>query len=94
MLSSSQAASGRLHAGLPAVQLNQVSVRFGSFTAVQGVDLSIGEGEFVAVVGPTGCRAPAAGDAGARSAGNGGGRKLHRHLAGQYALEREASGKL
>lgn len=37
------------------MQLNQVSVRFGSFTAVQGVDLSIGEGEFVAVVGPTGC---------------------------------------
>ena len=55
MLSSSQAASGRLHGGLPAVQLNQVSVRFGCFTAVQGVDLSIGEGEFVAVVGPTGC---------------------------------------
>jgi len=55
MLSSLPAASGRLHAGLPAVQLNQVSVRFGSFTAVQGVDLSIGEGEFVAVVGPTGC---------------------------------------
>lgn len=55
MLSSPPAASGRLHAGLPAVQLNQVSVRFGSFTAVQGVDLSIGEGEFVAVVGPTGC---------------------------------------
>lgn len=51
MLSSPPAASGRLHAGLPAVQLNQVSVRFGSFTAVQGVDLSIGEGEFVAVVG-------------------------------------------
>ena len=52
---SPQAASGRLHVGLPAVQLHQVSVRFGSFTAVQGVDLSIGEGEFVAVVGPTGC---------------------------------------
>ena len=55
MLSSHPAANGRLPPGLPAVQLNQVSVRFGSFTAVQGVDLSIGEGEFVAVVGPTGC---------------------------------------
>ena len=27
----------------------------GAYTAISGVDLRVGEGEFVAVVGPTGC---------------------------------------
>lgn len=39
----------------PAVALRDVSVRFPQHTAVEGVDLHIGDGEFVAVVGPTGC---------------------------------------
>ncbi|PZA05992.1 MULTISPECIES: ABC transporter ATP-binding protein [unclassified Meiothermus] len=38
-----------------AVELAGVAVRFGGYTAVEGVDLEVGEGEFVAVVGPTGC---------------------------------------
>lgn len=37
------------------VQLSGVTVRFGNYTAVEGVDLEVGEGEFVAMVGPTGC---------------------------------------
>jgi NitT/TauT family transport system ATP-binding protein len=41
--------------GPAAVELNGVAVKFGSFTAVQNVNLAVGDGEFVAVVGPTGC---------------------------------------
>ena len=41
------------------VSLDQVSVRFGigasAYEAVAGVSLDIAAGEFVAVVGPTGC---------------------------------------
>ncbi len=40
---------------MSAVELRGVSVRFGQHTAVEGVDLRVGDGEFVAVVGPTGC---------------------------------------
>lgn len=40
---------------LQAVGLRGVSVRFGEYTAVQGVELGVAEGEFVALVGPTGC---------------------------------------
>jgi len=39
----------------PAVELSAVSQRFGAYTAVQDVNLTVAEGEFVAVVGPTGC---------------------------------------
>ena len=39
----------------PAVELRNVAVQFGDFTAVASVDLKVAEGEFVAVVGPTGC---------------------------------------
>ena len=35
--------------------LKNVSKRFGSVTAVDGVDLEIGHGEFVVFVGPSGC---------------------------------------
>jgi NitT/TauT family transport system ATP-binding protein len=38
-----------------AVDLRNVAVRFGEFTAVASMDLKVGDGEFVAVVGPTGC---------------------------------------
>lgn len=41
--------------GSPAVQLRDVAVRFGSFTAVERMNLNVGDTEFVAVVGPTGC---------------------------------------
>lgn len=43
----------------PAASLNKVRVAFGEgparFVAVDGVDLTLGAGEFVALVGPTGC---------------------------------------
>src|SRR5499425_2437913 len=44
----------------PAVALSQVSVSFrlaagGSYPAVERSSLSVGDGEFVAIVGPTGC---------------------------------------
>ncbi|RIH83737.1 Taurine import ATP-binding protein TauB [Meiothermus luteus] len=38
-----------------AVEVRGLTVRFGSYTAVEGVDLEVGEGEFLALVGPTGC---------------------------------------
>ena len=48
--------------GTPALELRGVSCTFVSkddpgqrYTAVQGVDLTVGAGEFVSVVGPTGC---------------------------------------
>ncbi len=38
-----------------AVRLAGVRVQYGGYTAVEHVDLTIADGEFVAVVGPTGC---------------------------------------
>ena len=37
------------------IQLQQVEKRFGEFHAVQPMDLTIGDGEFVALLGPSGC---------------------------------------
>gem|GEM_PF-101403 len=39
----------------PAVELEDVTKRYGDTTAVDGVDLSIREGEFFTLVGPSGC---------------------------------------
>ncbi|MFK7941493.1 MAG: ABC transporter ATP-binding protein [Paracoccaceae bacterium] len=39
----------------PLVTLNGVVKRFGDFTAVHQLDLSIVEGEFIAIMGPSGC---------------------------------------
>ena len=39
----------------PAIAFDQVSVRFGPYTAVADTSLAVGEGEFVSIVGPTGC---------------------------------------
>jgi NitT/TauT family transport system ATP-binding protein len=38
-----------------AVDLHDVMISFGDFTAVKSMNLQVGETEFVAVVGPTGC---------------------------------------
>ena len=38
-----------------AIAFEQVSVRFGPYTAVSDASLSVAEGEFVSIVGPTGC---------------------------------------
>jgi spermidine/putrescine transport system ATP-binding protein len=39
----------------PSVTLRSVVKRFGSFTAVRGIDLEIGQGEFFTMLGPSGC---------------------------------------
>jgi NitT/TauT family transport system ATP-binding protein len=39
----------------PAVELDGVAVRYGSFPAIQRVGFSVPSGQFVALVGPTGC---------------------------------------
>ncbi len=37
------------------VEIRGVSKRFGEFTAIQNLDLSVGRGEFCALLGPSGC---------------------------------------
>ncbi len=37
------------------IKVNNVSKKYGSFTALHSIDLEIGEGEFIAVLGPSGC---------------------------------------
>ena len=37
------------------VALDAVTVRFGGFTAIQGIELGIGAGEFFSFLGPSGC---------------------------------------
>ena len=37
------------------VELRGVSKRFGDLTVIQNVDLSVGKGEFCALLGPSGC---------------------------------------
>ena len=49
------AAEGEGPAGKPSVELRGVTKRFGEFTAVDGIDLEIGSGEFFTLLGPSGC---------------------------------------
>lgn len=39
----------------PLVEIDHVSKKFGEFVAVNGIDLDIGEGEFLAIMGSSGC---------------------------------------
>lgn len=39
----------------PMVTIDDVTMAFGSFIAVQDVNLNVGDGEFLSIVGPTGC---------------------------------------
>ncbi len=39
---------------VPAIKIEQVHKRFGSFTALNGIDLTINQGEFFALLGPNG----------------------------------------
>jgi ABC-type Fe3+/spermidine/putrescine transport system ATPase subunit len=39
----------------PSVELERVTKRFGHFTAVRELDLSVGSGEFFTLLGPSGC---------------------------------------
>jgi spermidine/putrescine transport system ATP-binding protein len=41
--------------GAPCVVLDSVTKRFGELTAVDAIDLDIGEGEFFTMLGPSGC---------------------------------------
>ncbi len=41
--------------GEPMIELRGVTKRFGSFTAVDKVDLTVNEGEFLTLLGPSGC---------------------------------------
>ncbi len=41
--------------GGPAVQAQSVTIRFGETLALDGVDLTIGHGDFVSLIGPSGC---------------------------------------
>jgi NitT/TauT family transport system ATP-binding protein len=38
-----------------AIELKDIAVRFGKYTAVEGLDLTVRSGEFLSIVGPTGC---------------------------------------
>ena len=49
------APAGPRSAGSKAVELVEVHKRFGATTAVDGVSLSIDQGEFLALIGPSGC---------------------------------------
>lgn len=37
------------------INVNNVTKKYGSFTALHSIDLEIGDGEFIAVLGPSGC---------------------------------------
>lgn len=39
----------------PMVSISGVTMAFGSFVAVENVNLTVGDGEFLSIVGPTGC---------------------------------------
>jgi spermidine/putrescine transport system ATP-binding protein len=46
---------GRTAADPPSIELRRVRKSFGDFTAVAGVDLTVGQGEFLTLLGPSGC---------------------------------------
>jgi NitT/TauT family transport system ATP-binding protein len=54
-MTTSFEAPTRTRSSQTAVALRAVTRRFGELTALDGVDLSVGEGEVVALVGPSGC---------------------------------------
>ena len=40
---------------MAAIELRNLSKSFGDVPAVRGIDLAIGDGEFIVLVGPSGC---------------------------------------
>ncbi|NBO54981.1 MAG: ATP-binding cassette domain-containing protein, partial [Actinobacteria bacterium] len=42
-------------AGVPVITLENIRKQYGTFVAVDGANLSIGQGEFFAMLGPSGC---------------------------------------
>ncbi|AZO20548.1 MULTISPECIES: ABC transporter ATP-binding protein [unclassified Mesorhizobium] len=43
------------HHAKPMVSIDKVTMSFGAYVAVQNVNLAVADGEFLAIVGPTGC---------------------------------------
>jgi spermidine/putrescine transport system ATP-binding protein len=54
-LESTSASTAPSREAAPCVVLNSVTKRFGDVTAVDDIDLDIGEGEFFTMLGPSGC---------------------------------------
>jgi ABC-type Fe3+/spermidine/putrescine transport system ATPase subunit len=52
---SSSGTASAANSGAPIIEISGLCKRFGSFSAVENVDLSIGRGEFFALLGPSGC---------------------------------------
>ncbi|MDX8480153.1 ABC transporter ATP-binding protein [Mesorhizobium sp. VK24D] len=47
--------TNRPHHAKPMVSIDKVTMSFGAYVAVQDVNLAVADGEFLAIVGPTGC---------------------------------------
>jgi spermidine/putrescine transport system ATP-binding protein len=54
-VNTTEGTAARAGDGAPTVELREVSKRFGDFTAVDAIDLAIGESEFFTMLGPSGC---------------------------------------
>jgi spermidine/putrescine transport system ATP-binding protein len=54
-LESSTTAPTPIRTGVKSVVLESLTKRFGDVTAVDGIDLEIGEGQFFTLLGPSGC---------------------------------------
>ena len=52
---ASEDRSARASAGTPAIELDGVTRRYATTTAVDDVSLSVADGEFFTLVGPSGC---------------------------------------
>lgn len=50
-----QHTAGAAPSSAPALSLDSISVAFGSFTAVESVELDVRDGEFLCLLGPSGC---------------------------------------
>ncbi|MDF1790363.1 MAG: ABC transporter ATP-binding protein [Thalassobaculaceae bacterium] len=52
---SSSGTAPAANSGSPIIEVSGLCKRFGSFSAVENIDLTIGRGEFFALLGPSGC---------------------------------------
>ena len=77
---------GSMTTPTPILELKGLTKSFGSFTAVDGIDLDITEGEFFTIVGPSGSRQDHAGAHARRH----GGAERRRHRAARRPHQRRA----
>jgi len=40
---------------MPSVKVDKVTKRFGSFTALENIEITVNDGEYVSIIGPSGC---------------------------------------